>query len=210
MENNDVERLTLHLNRIIDNLNQHWHSITLLLGHVSKPLTVDDRGLAHTLHDFRKYMIEFLEEIKTIDLGQTFSEIKYIGNRLNEIEKTLKEIKGTGITKNIQLDFTVDGYQMVKKPMGYDPQDQIEKPNESLKELLNTLTDRERKVVTHRLGLFGEKKKTYEKIGEIFGLTRERISVIFAKAIRKCRHPERKELMQKITHSGLRKEVFGE
>lgn len=40
-----------HVERIIENLNQHWHSIQLLLSHVSQPLLVDDRGLKQVLND---------------------------------------------------------------------------------------------------------------------------------------------------------------
>src|SRR6266511_2032422 len=129
-----------HLNRIIDNLNEHWHSITLLLSHVSKPLTVDDRGLAYVLNNFHQLMNKFMYDLKELDNGQNFGEIKYIGKRLNEIESILKDIKKEGLTKNIQLDFTCDGYQMVKKPISYDLQEIIENPNENLKNLLNTLT----------------------------------------------------------------------
>ena len=46
--NNDEPTIEL-LKKIFDNLNQHWHSIELLLAHVSNPLTVDDRGLANAL-----------------------------------------------------------------------------------------------------------------------------------------------------------------
>lgn len=184
---------------------------------MKNPLKIDDRNISSSLsqfrdftHQFEKLMLEFREDLKFLDLDQTFGEIKYIGKRLNEIESTLKDIKIEGIRKNIHLDFNIDGYQMVKKPIGYDPQDPIEKPDENLKNILDTLSSREAKSVIHRLGLFGEKKKTYEEVGEVLGVTRERSRQIFAKSIRKLRHTKRKELLDKITHSGLRKEVFGE
>ncbi len=210
MEKNDIEKLTLHLNRITENLNQHWHSITLLLSHVSKPLTVDDRGLAHTLHNFRDDISKFISDFKELDIAKHICEIKYIGKRLNKIEETLSQIKEKGLTKNIQLDFTIDGYEMVKKPIAYNPKDQIEKPNDILDELLKTLSNRESQTIIHRFGLFGQKKKTYDEIGAIFGTTSESVRQTLSKALRKLRHPNRKKLMEKVTHSALRKEVFGE
>ena len=67
--------------------------------------------------------------------------------------------------------------------------------NELLKdeiaEVLLTLTEREEKVIRLRFGLDDGKSKTLEEVGQIFGVTRERIRQIEAKALRKLRHPSR-------------------
>ena len=60
-----------------------------------------------------------------------------------------------------------------------------------LNEVLNTLSDRERKVLIMRFGLDDGKSKTLEDVGKEFNVTRERIRQIEAKAIRKLRHPAR-------------------
>ena len=60
-----------------------------------------------------------------------------------------------------------------------------------LNEVLNTLSDRERKVLIMRFGLDDGKSKTLEDVGKEFNVTRERIRQIEAKAIRKLRHPTR-------------------
>ena len=62
---------------------------------------------------------------------------------------------------------------------------------ESLKEVLHTLTLREAKVLRLRYGLEDGIERTLEQVAEIFGLTRERIRQIEAKALRKLRHPHR-------------------
>lgn len=67
--------------------------------------------------------------------------------------------------------------------------------NEMLKdeisEVLCTLTEREEKVIRLRFGLEDGKSRTLEEVGQMFGVTRERIRQIEAKALRKLRHPSR-------------------
>lgn len=67
-------------------------------------------------------------------------------------------------------------YQMLKK---------------ELVNALDTLTDRERKVIELRFGLIDGQARTLEEVGKEFKVTRERIRQIEAKALRKLRHPSR-------------------
>ncbi len=57
--------------------------------------------------------------------------------------------------------------------------------------VLATLGDRERRIVALRFGLTGEEPLTLEEVGRLFGLTRERIRQLEAKALAKLRHPSR-------------------
>ena len=59
------------------------------------------------------------------------------------------------------------------------------------KEVLETLTEREQKVLRLRFGLDDGEAKTLEEVGKKFNVTRERIRQIEAKALRKLRHPSR-------------------
>lgn len=62
---------------------------------------------------------------------------------------------------------------------------------EQLDEVLNTLTERERKVLRLRFGLDDGRARTLEEVGKVFDVTRERIRQIEAKALRKLKHPNR-------------------
>jgi len=62
---------------------------------------------------------------------------------------------------------------------------------EQILEVLDSLTPREAKVIEMRFGLADGKQRTLEEVGREFGVTRERIRQIEAKAIRKLRHPTR-------------------
>ena len=62
---------------------------------------------------------------------------------------------------------------------------------EALAEILGTLTQREADVLKMRFGMYDGRNHTLEEVGQIFGVTRERIRQIENKAIRKLRHPSR-------------------
>lgn len=65
-----------------------------------------------------------------------------------------------------------------------------------LNEVLDTLTDREENVLRLRFGLEDGQSKTLEQVGQQFGVTRERIRQIEAKALRKLRHPSRSKQLK--------------
>lgn len=67
---------------------------------------------------------------------------------------------------------------------------------ESVEDVLDSLDEREAKVLGYRFGLFGETPKTLEEVGRVFNVTRERIRQIEAKALRKLRHPSRRKKLQ--------------
>jgi RNA polymerase primary sigma factor len=67
---------------------------------------------------------------------------------------------------------------------------------EQLDDVLSTLTLREQKVLRLRFGLEDGRSRTLEEVGQEFGVTRERIRQIEAKALRKLRHPSRSKWLK--------------
>jgi RNA polymerase primary sigma factor len=67
---------------------------------------------------------------------------------------------------------------------------------ENVEEVLEALSDREAKVLRMRFGLSGNRMMTLEEVGKQFGVTRERIRQIEAKALRKLKHPSRRKKLQ--------------
>ena len=67
---------------------------------------------------------------------------------------------------------------------------------EEIDKVLSTLTPREEKIIRMRLGIGEETEYTLEEVGDVFGLTRERIRQIEAKALRKLKHHSRRKRLE--------------
>jgi RNA polymerase primary sigma factor len=88
-----------------------------------------------------------------------------------------------------------DFIQDTTQPSPYDAASR-ELLKEHLDEVLHTLSDREKRVLILRFGLEDGRPRTLEEVGVEFGVTRERIRQIEAKALRKLRHPSRSKKLR--------------
>jgi RNA polymerase primary sigma factor len=73
---------------------------------------------------------------------------------------------------------------------------------EKIRDVLDTLTERERQVLEQRFGLVDGYSRTLEEVGRQFRVTRERIRQIEAKALRKMRHPTRIRQLEGFLEAG--------
>ena len=123
-------------------------------------------------------------------------EMELEPNRVREIFKIAQDTtsleKPVGDEEDSLLgDFIEDTSQP-------SPVDQASKQllKENIEEVLESLSDREARVLKMRFGLDGYRPMTLEEVGREFGVTRERIRQIEAKALRKLKHPSRRKKLQ--------------
>ena len=199
-------------------IDQNSLNIATQLSHMMKQSlsTVQDEVLAmkrlrkDITHEYERMVAQ--QKVNLME-NSVSGALKYMAKQLTELAKEVSQIKEEGIKKQITLDVTMEGYEMVKRkpPRIAPPEDeQAHDPESDIKELFKTLLPREVLVLTHRFGLFGQKKSTLDATGKIIKLSRERVRAIQEKALMKCRHPSRRELMDEITHKELRLAILGE
>lgn len=141
----------------------------------------------------RKLMQELGREPTPEEIG---AEVELTADRVREIFKIAQETTSLEAPvgedqESLLGDFIPDESQL-------SPVDQASKQllKDHLDEVLDTLTEREAKVLKLRFGLEGTKQMTLEEVGKVFGVTRERIRQIEAKALRKLKHPSRRKKLQ--------------
>lgn len=141
----------------------------------------------------RKLMQQLGREPTPEEIG---AEVELEPDRVREIFKIAQEVTSleapVGEDQESFLgDFIPDESQL-------SPVDQASKQllKDHLDEVLATLSDREARVLKLRFGLEGSKQMTLEEVGKVFGVTRERIRQIEAKALRKLKHPSRRKKLQ--------------
>ena len=134
--------------------------------------------------------------------------LAFMAKKLHAIEAEISGIKEKGIKKNIQLDFTVDGYEMIQKKSGLTDMS-CEYVDDSVKQLLDSLTEREAEVLIHRYGLLGASIKNIKETAKQLSTTPERIRKRQLSALIKCRHRFRKPIVDKLSNKDLKKDILG-
>lgn len=141
----------------------------------------------------RRLMQELGREPTAEEIGE---ELDLEPDRVREIFKIAQEVTSleTPVGEDEESflgDFIPDETQL-------SPVDQASKQllKDHLDDVLSTLSDREARVLKLRFGLEGNKQMTLEEVGKVFGVTRERIRQIEAKALRKLKHPSRRKKLQ--------------
>ena len=141
----------------------------------------------------RRLMQELGREPSPEEIG---SEMELLPDRVREILKISQ--KTTSLETPIGDD--EDSYlgDFIPDDAHDSPYDTTSKQllKENLSEVLQALSDRESRVLKMRFGLGGKKPMTLEEVGREFGVTRERIRQIEAKALRKLKHPSRRKKLQ--------------
>jgi len=141
----------------------------------------------------RRLMQELGREPTPEEIGE---ELEIDADRVREIFKIAQEVT------SLEAPVGEDGESMLGDFIPDEgqpsPVDAASKQllKNHLDEVLATLSDREARVLKLRFGLEGNKQMTLEEVGKVFGVTRERIRQIEAKALRKLKHPSRRKKLQ--------------
>lgn len=142
----------------------------------------------------RKLMQDLGREPTPDEIGEA---MEMTPDRVREILKisqnttSLESPVGESEDDSVLGDFIADDRQI--SPYEATSQQML---RENVEEVLSALSDREAKVLKMRFGLSGNKMMTLEEVGQKFGVTRERIRQIEAKALRKLKHPSRRKMLQ--------------
>lgn len=141
----------------------------------------------------RRLMQEFGREPTPEEIAEAM-EIDVV--KVREIMKVSQEPTSLATPVGDDEDSLLgDFIQDTTQPSPYDAASR-ELLKEHLEEVLHTLSDREKRVLILRFGLEDGRPRTLEEVGVEFGVTRERIRQIEAKALRKLRHPSRSKKLK--------------
>src|SRR5690606_20741251 len=119
-------------------------------------------------------------------------------DKVQNIQRIAKEPISLEAPVGVEEDSSLGDF--ISDPNALNPHDFMmqEMVKKTLDEVLETLTDREEKVLRLRYGLLDGKTHTLEEVGREFGVTRERIRQIEAKALRKLRSPQRQNKLKEF------------
>lgn len=143
-----------------------------------------------------------VERVLTITLGRepTLEEVaKELGldeAKVKKLRDSSKEISSLDVAVGDDDEATMG--ELIADTSSLTPEESMENQTrtEVLDTILGTLEGREGDVIKYRYGLMDGEPRTLEEVGQIFGLTKERIRQIEAKALRKLRNPFRAKLLR--------------
>jgi len=126
-----------------------------------------------------------------METGKQDSSSSYTPDRIREIQKVSQEPVSLETPIGEEEDSHLGDF--LEDPSALAPADAASQQllREQVEDVLASLTGRERRVLQLRFGLEDGRSRTLEEVGREFGVTRERIRQIEAKALRKLRHPSR-------------------
>ena len=141
----------------------------------------------------QKLMQDLGREPTPEELGE---ELEIAPERVREIFKISQEVTSLDAKVGEDEDSSLGDFIPDDSQVAPDDAASRQLLKDHLGDVLDTLSERESKVLTLRFGLDGGQSRTLEEVGRVFGVTRERIRQIEAKALRKLKHPSRRKKLQ--------------
>ncbi len=153
--------------------------------------------MVETINKYKKIQRQLNQEYSRKPTDEEIAAAMNISvSKLRDIVKIAQEPISLETPVGKEEDTTVG--RMVEDPKSAKPIEAVTSDfiKTDLAEVLATLLPRERDVLRLRFGLEDGRQRTLEEVGQLFGVTRERIRQIEAKALRKLRHPNRSEKLK--------------
>lgn len=171
-------------------------TISRSLDNISKMI----RMPAYVVEDVNK--LKNAERALTIELGRTPSieevanSMKISVEKVSRLYDNYREVSSLDVSVGDDEEATMG--ELIADTNSLSPEEtvDIQAEAEALNMILGTLENRESEVIRYRYGLMDGEPRTLEEVGHIFGLTKERIRQIEAKALRKLRNPFRAKLLR--------------
>ena len=141
----------------------------------------------------RQLTQEFGREPTAAEIGE---KMELAAERVQDIQRISREPISLEATVGEEEDSSLGDF--ISDTSTLNPHESLlqDMTLQALDEILSTLTDREEKVLRLRYGLYDGNTYTLEEVGREFGVTRERIRQIEAKAMRKLKHPSRQQRLR--------------
>jgi len=153
--------------------------------------------MVETINRFQRLSRQLMQELSREPTPEEVADAMKIDvSKVHEILKISQEPTSLETPVGDEEDSHLgDFIQDTSAPTPYDATSK-QLLKEQMEEVLSTLSDREKRVLIYRFGLDDGRAKTLEEVGKTFGVTRERIRQIEAKALRKLRHPSRSKKLK--------------
>lgn len=153
--------------------------------------------MVETINKLVRIQRQLVQELRREPTADEIGEKMGItAERVQQIQKTAQEPISLEAPVGEEEDSSLGDF--ISDPNALNPHDYSvnEWVKDALNEVLQTLTDREERVLRLRYGLLDGKTHTLEEVGKEFGVTRERIRQIEGKALRKLRQPSRQKKLR--------------
>lgn len=155
--------------------------------------------VTENLYKLKKVMRELTVALSAEpSIAQIAKVMKLPEDQVKTLMEHMDDVSSLDVTVGEDEDTTVGA--LIEDTTFQSPSAQIEASDtlNTVNAVLDTLPEREADILRYRFGMKGDRPHTLEEIGQIYGLTRERVRQLEDKAMRKLRHPARAAMLREI------------